>query len=72
MDKAISGVVYFNFGSLLNVTNIPKPSMKVLVNVLGHLEQKIVFKWINNDTRGFPDNFYVDDWFPQLEILSNT
>lgn len=71
MNSATMGVVYFNFGTILNVTSIPKPSMQALINVLGRLEQKIVFRWINNDARGFPDNFYVDSWFPQSAILSN-
>jgi len=71
MDKANVGVVYFNFGTILNVTTIPKHSLQALINVLGRLQQKIVFRWINNDTQGFPDNFYVDSWFPQMEILSN-
>lgn len=71
MDRATTGVVYFNFGTILNVTSIPKPSLRALINVLGRLEQKVVFRWINNDTSGFPDNFYVDSWLPQREILSN-
>lgn len=71
MDNANTGVVYFNFGTILNVTSIPKKSLRVFIDVLGRLEHKIVFRWINNDTRGFPDNFYVDSWFPQKEILSN-
>lgn len=70
MDGANAGVVYFNFGTILNVTSIPKPSFQVLINVLGRLEQKVVFKWINNDSTGFPNNFYVDSWLPQREILS--
>ncbi|VVC33306.1 UDP-glucuronosyl/UDP-glucosyltransferase [Cinara cedri] len=71
MDRANKGVIYFNFGTILNVTSIPKPSFQALVNVLGRLEQRIVFKWINNETRGFPNNFYVDSWLPQREILSH-
>jgi len=70
MDTANTGVIYFNFGTILNVTSIPKLSLTSLINVLGRLEQKIVFKWINNDTRGFPTNFYVNSWLPQREILS--
>jgi glucuronosyltransferase len=72
MDKANTGVIYFNFGTILNVTSIPKQSLRNLINVLGRLEQKIVFKWINNDTQQLPNNFYVNSWLPQREILSNT
>lgn len=71
MDTANAGVVYLNFGTILNVTRLPKHSLEVLINVLGRLEQKVLFKWTNNDTQGFPENFYVDSWFPQLDILSN-
>nr|ATN96035.1 UDP-glucuronosyl transferase 351A4 [Aphis gossypii] len=69
MDTAQAGVVYFNFGTLLDTSRLPKPTLEVFVNVLGRLEQKVLFKWTNNDTQGFPDNFYVDSWFPQLNIL---
>lgn len=71
MDEATSGFVYFNFGTVLNVTSIPKPSLKTIITVLGRLKQRILFRWINNNTQGFPDNFYVDSWFPQRVILSN-
>ncbi|XP_026819764.1 UDP-glucuronosyltransferase 1-7-like [Rhopalosiphum maidis] len=71
MEKANTGVVYFNFGTILNVTSIPKQSLRSLINVLGRLEQKIVFKWINNDTQQFPNNFYVNSWLPQREILNH-
>lgn len=65
------GIVYLNFGTILNLASLPKPTIMVLINVLGRLEQKVIFKWNNNDTKEFPDNFYVDSWLPQHEILSN-
>lgn len=71
MDRAETGVVYFNFGSLLDVSVLPKRYMDIFKNVLGRLEQKVIFKWSNNDTQEFPDNFYVDSWLPQQRILSN-
>lgn len=70
MDDAHMGIVYLNFGTILNVASLPKPTLMVLVNVLGRLEQKVIFKWNNNNTKGFPDNFYIDSWLPQREILS--
>lgn len=66
------GVIYFNFGSLLDVSHLPKKTKNIFFNVLGRLDQKIVFKWINNDTQGLPDNFYVDSWLPQSEILGSS
>jgi glucuronosyltransferase len=45
--------------------------MRVLINVLSRSKHKVIFKWINNNTEGFPVNFYVDKWLPQREILSN-
>ncbi|XP_050519783.1 UDP-glucosyltransferase 2-like isoform X2 [Daktulosphaira vitifoliae] len=72
MDNATSGVIYFNFGTILNVTDIPKDSFDSLVTVLGRLNQKIIFKWINKDTSSFPNNFYVDSWLPQMEILNHS
>lgn len=71
MDRAKKGFVYLNFGSILNIASLPKATLNIFLNVLGHLEQKVIFKWSSNDTQEFPDNFYVDSWLPQLEILSN-
>jgi glucuronosyltransferase len=71
MDRAEMGVIYFSFGSLLDVSVFPKRYLDIFKNVLGQLEQKVIFKWSNNNTEGFPDNFYVDSWLPQLNILSN-
>jgi len=71
MDSAHTGVIYFSFGTVLRPDKIPKHTMKVFLNVFNRLEQKVVMKWINNDTKDFPDNFFVDSWLPQLEILSN-
>jgi len=71
MDGANTGVVYFNFGTILNTSGLPKSTLRILIHVLGHLKQMIIFKWIKNTTQEFPDNFYVDSWLPQQEILSN-
>lgn len=65
------GFVYFNFGTVLNIASFPKHHQQIFFNVLSRLEQKVIFNWPNNDTQGFPNNFLVDSWFPQLEILSN-
>lgn len=71
MDSAHMGVIYFNFGTVLRLDKIPKHTMKVFLNVFDRLEQKVVMKWINNDTKEFPENFFVDYWLPQLDILSD-
>lgn len=70
MDEADMGVVYFNFGTILDVTTIQKSNFEIILNVLGRLDQKVVFKWSDDNTQKFPDNFYVDSWLPQQEILS--
>lgn len=70
MDSAKAGFVYFNYGTLMNPAYLPKSSLKILFDILGQLEQKVVFKWEKNETQELPDNFYVDSWLPQREILS--
>lgn len=70
MDRSNNGFIYFNLGTVLNVANLPKSTLSTIVNVLSRLEQKVIFKWINNNTQEFPDSFYVDSWLPQMDILS--
>lgn len=70
MDGADKGVVYFNFGTIVDVTSIQESHFRMILNVLGRLDQKVVFKWSDDNKQEFPDNFYVDSWLPQQEILS--
>lgn len=70
MDRANTGFVYFNYGTLMDPKYLPNSSLTIMFDVLGRLEQKVIFKWKKNETQGLPDNFYVDSWLPQREILS--
>jgi len=46
--------------------------LKIFINVLGRLKQKVIIKWKSEDSNiTLPQNFMTGSWFPQRDILGN-
>lgn len=71
MDKAIEGVIYFSFGSVVKGTHLPKNDVKIFLRQLGQLKQKVLWKWESDDLPELPPNVIVKKWFPQVDILGH-
>jgi len=66
------GVIYFSFGSLINLNDVPKEILNIFLNVIGKLKQKIILKWIPaDDNVKLSQNVLTGSWFPQNDILGN-
>ncbi|KAK7868261.1 hypothetical protein R5R35_000659 [Gryllus longicercus] len=66
------GAVFVSFGSLLLMEDLPAPQLQALLQVLGALPQRVV--WRINGTRvpgGLPRNVLGKPWMPQQEVLSH-
>lgn len=71
MNSSPDGVVYLSFGSVINLTQLPKNELDILIRQLGKLKQKILFKWDSDNEIDFPPNIIVRKWFPQADILGH-
>lgn len=72
MNKASNGIVYLSFGSVINLTQLPKNELEILIKQLGKINQTVLFKWDSNDDNiKFPSNIIVRKWFPQADILGH-
>lgn len=66
----MDGVIYFSFGSNINVSNLPERDVKVFIDSFRKLSQIVLWKWENGTIDNLPSNVYIDKWFPQQFILS--
>lgn len=71
MDSASDGVIYFSFGSVVKLTQLPKNELNIFIRQLGKMKQIILFKWESDDTIDFSPNIIVRKWFPQANILGH-
>lgn len=71
MDNAPNGVVYLSFGSVLKLNQLPKKELNILIQQLGKINQKVLFKWESDEKIKFPSNIIARKWFPQADILGH-
>jgi len=71
MNDSPDGVVYLSFGSVIKLTLLPKNELRILIQQLGKIKQKVLFKWESDDKTEFPPNIIVRKWFPQTDILGH-
>ncbi|XP_025206767.1 UDP-glucuronosyltransferase 1-3-like [Melanaphis sacchari] len=71
LDGANHGVIYFSFGSNINLSDLPERYVRVFVESFRKLKQIVLWKWENGTIANLPDNVYIDKWFPQKYILSH-
>ncbi|XP_022129616.2 UDP-glycosyltransferase UGT5 isoform X1 [Pieris rapae] len=71
LDDAVHGVVYINFGSNVQSTDLEGEKRQAFINVFKRLKQRIIFKWEEDTLEGKPDNVMIRKWLPQKEILAH-
>ncbi|CAG9767341.1 unnamed protein product [Ceutorhynchus assimilis] len=70
MDNAPEGVIYFSMGSNLESKDLPETKKRAILNVLGKLNQKVIWKF-EEDLPGKPSNVLIRKWCPQQDILAH-
>ncbi|ENN83023.1 hypothetical protein YQE_00614, partial [Dendroctonus ponderosae] len=70
LDSATDGAIYFSMGSNLKSKDIPPERRQILLNVLGKLKMKVLWKF-EEDLPGRPANVMIRSWLPQQDILAD-
>ncbi|XP_030764394.1 UDP-glucuronosyltransferase 2B19-like isoform X4 [Sitophilus oryzae] len=70
LDNAKDGAIYFSMGSNLKSKLMPAERKKMILNVLGRLKQKVVWKF-EEELPEKPDNVLIKKWLPQQDILAH-
>ena len=70
LDEAHEGVLYFNLGSMIKMSTIPKDKLNILIKVFRSIPRKVIWKWEQDDIPELPGNVMIQKWLPQYDILS--
>lgn len=70
LDKAENGVIYFSFGSMAKVSELPINIIQTFVDVFVELDMNVLWKF-EDDSWKFPDNIMIRSWLPQNDILAH-
>ncbi|XP_054013725.1 UDP-glycosyltransferase UGT5-like [Hylaeus anthracinus] len=70
LDDASEGFIYFSLGSMILSFQLPPETIQVLLDVLGRLPYKVVWKYEKQLPRKL-DNIFTAPWFHQPSILAH-
>ncbi|XP_050735244.1 UDP-glycosyltransferase UGT5-like isoform X2 [Eriocheir sinensis] len=65
------GVILFSLGTLVKSSTLPEEYRKVLLEVFGSLQQRVLWKWDEDAMEGLPPNVRLSKWLPQQDILGH-
>lgn len=65
------GVIYFSMGSNIKSSNLPLEKRQEILKALKSLKQNVLWKFEDTQLEGKPDNVFINDWFPQDDILAH-
>lgn len=69
LDNAENGAIYFNFGTNVNLTDMPKSQRDVIMKTFTRLNERVIMKWEDDTLPGKPRNVMTAKWLPQNDIL---
>lgn len=65
----MNGVIYFSLGTNVKGADIPIDMRNIILQALGELPYKVLWKFEEDNLPGKPDNVRIGKWFPQQDIL---
>ncbi|KPI92915.1 UDP-glucuronosyltransferase 1-9 [Papilio xuthus] len=72
LNESEHGVILLSFGSLIKTSTIPKYKEDMIVNALGKLKQRIIWKFEGSGEEGtLTGNILRVKWLPQYELLQH-
>ncbi|EDW38380.1 GL12043 [Drosophila persimilis] len=71
VEQSPHGVIYFSMGSNIKSADLPPSTRKVLMETLGALPQRVLWKFEADQLEDKPENVFISKWFPQPDILAH-
>ncbi|XP_050707399.1 UDP-glycosyltransferase UGT5-like [Eriocheir sinensis] len=65
------GFIFFSLGSAVIPSQMPEEHRKTLLQVLGSLKQRVLWKWDKETMDDLPPNVRLSKWLPQQDILGH-
>ncbi|XP_011865660.1 PREDICTED: UDP-glucuronosyltransferase 2B20-like [Vollenhovia emeryi] len=70
LDDAHEGVLYFNFGSMIKLSSMPREKLDVILKVINSIPRKTIMKWETDELPYKLDNVMLKKWLPQFDVIS--
>lgn len=74
LDGAQDGAIYFSFGTYVKSNAMPPERLKIILNALKQLKQRVIWKYDDESIQNiplFPSNVLVRKWLPQNDVLAH-
>lgn len=71
LDDADNGVIYFNLGTNMKSSEMPKNLIKIFLENFAKRPQKVIWKFENDSLENLPTNVMIRKWIPQKGVLSH-
>lgn len=70
LDSAHEGVLYFSLGSMIKMHSMPRKKLDAILNVIGSISRKVLWKWEADELPRKLDNVMFRKWLPQFDVIS--
>ncbi|XP_011865656.1 PREDICTED: UDP-glucuronosyltransferase 2B20-like isoform X1 [Vollenhovia emeryi] len=71
LDDAHEGVLYFNFGSMIRMSTMPREKLDAILKTIGSIPRKAILKWETDKLPYKLDNVMVKKWLPQFDVMNH-
>lgn len=71
LDSAHEGVLYFNLGSMIKISSMPQEKLDAILNVIGSIPRKVIWKWEADKLPRKLDNVMARKWLPQFDVMNH-
>lgn len=68
IEESPHGVIYFTFGSIIQLSSLPEHIIKSFKEAFANVPQKVLWKY-EGEMNDVPKNVMIKKWFPQRDIL---
>ncbi|KPJ19192.1 Ecdysteroid UDP-glucosyltransferase [Papilio machaon] len=69
LDSSENGVIYFSFGTNVNISNLPQEKIMIFKKVLSELPYNVLWKIEDDNLPGKSKNIKTFKWLPQADLL---
>ncbi|XP_011865659.1 PREDICTED: UDP-glucuronosyltransferase 2B20-like isoform X4 [Vollenhovia emeryi] len=71
LDDAHEGVLYFNFGSMIKMSSMPREKLDAILKVIDSIPRKTIMKWETDELPYKLDNVMLKKWLPQFDVINH-
>jgi glucuronosyltransferase len=71
LDNAHEGVLFFSMGSMIKTSTISQEKLDAILEVIGSISRKVIWKWDADELPPKLDNVMVRKWLPQFDVMNH-